>query len=129
MAAATVVSAGRADEQEIRLLVDEAQRGELVDEPPVERGLGAEVELLEGLGRGEPGEPQAAGEAALLGRGDLDVEQVVQQLGVAGLVALGRLERGGEMLGRGGELEVGQVAAQLLVAGVLVHRATFAIRA
>jgi hypothetical protein len=34
------------------------------------------------------------------------------------------------VLGRGGELEVGQVGAQLLVGGVLVHRpATFAIRA
>jgi len=124
-----LAGAGRPDEQEVGLLVDEAQGGELVDEAPIERGLGAEVELLQGLGGWEPGEPQAAGEAALLGRGDLDVEQVVQKLGVAGLVALGALERGRELLGRGGELEVGEVAAELLVAGVLVDRATFAIRA
>jgi hypothetical protein len=91
--------------------------------------LGGEIELLERLGGGEAGEPQPAGEAALFGRGDLDVEQVVQELGVAGLVALGGFEGGGEMLRGGGELEVGQVAAQLLVGGVLVHRATRAMRA
>ena len=76
---------------------------------------------------GEAGEPQAAGEAAFAGRVDLDVEQVVQELGVAGLGLLGLLERGGQLLGCGGELEVGEVAAQLLVGGVLVHRATLAI--
>jgi hypothetical protein len=35
----------------------------------------------------------------------------VQELRVAGLGLLGVLERGGELLGRGGELEVGEVAA------------------
>ncbi len=74
-------------------------------------GLGGEVELLERLGGREPREAQPAGEAALLGRGDLDCEQVVQELGVAGLGLLGLLERGGELLGGGGELQVGQVAA------------------
>jgi hypothetical protein len=91
--------------------------------------LGGEVELLERLGRGEPGEAQPAGEAALFGGLDLDVEQVGEELGVAGLVTLGALEGGGEVFGGGGELEVGQVAAQPLVGGVLVHRATLAMRA
>jgi hypothetical protein len=52
--------------------------------------LGGEVELLQRLVRREPGEPHPAGELALLGGLDLDLEQVVQELGVAGLVALGR---------------------------------------
>jgi hypothetical protein len=39
--------------------------------------LGVEVELFEGLGRWEAGEPQPAGEAAFLGGLDLDGEQVV----------------------------------------------------
>jgi hypothetical protein len=59
--------------------------------------------------------------------GDLDVEQVVQELRLARLGLLGRLERGGQLLGRGGELEVGEVPAKLLVGGVLVHLATLAI--
>jgi hypothetical protein len=42
-------------------------------------------------------------------------KQVVQELGVAGLVALGGLEGGGELVGGGPEAEVVQVLAQLLV--------------
>ncbi len=93
----------------------------------VERGLCGEVELLERFGRWESGEPQSAGEPPFSGRGDFDVEQVMQELGVAGLGLLDLLERGRQLLGGGGELEVGEVAAQLLVGGVLVHRATLAI--
>jgi hypothetical protein len=44
--------------------------------------LGVEVELLERLVLWEAREPQASVEAALLGRGDLDREQVVQEPGV-----------------------------------------------
>jgi hypothetical protein len=51
----------------------------------------------------------------------------VQELGVAGLGLLRIIEGGGELFGGGGELEIGEVAAQLLVGGVLVHRATLAI--
>jgi hypothetical protein len=51
----------------------------------------------------------------------------VQELGVAGLGLLCRFEGGGQLLGGGGELEVGEVPAQLLVGGVLVHLATRAI--
>ena len=61
-----LADAGRPDGEQVGLLFDEPQRRELVDEAAIERGLGAEVELLERLGRREPGEPQAAGEAALL---------------------------------------------------------------
>jgi hypothetical protein len=43
----------------------------------------------------------------------------VQELRVAGLDLLCRLERGGELLGRGGELEVGEMATQLLQSTIL----------
>ena len=75
-----------------------------LDERTVDAGLGGEVELLQRLGRRESGEPHPPSELALLGRVDLDLEQVVQELRVAGLVLLGLLERGGEVLRDGGEL-------------------------
>jgi hypothetical protein len=106
-----LADAGRADGENVGLLFDEPQRRELVDEATIDRRLRGEVELLQRLGRGEPGEPQPAGEAAFSGRVDLDVEQVVQELRVAGLGLLRRFERCRELLGRGGELEVGEVAA------------------
>ena len=82
---------------------------------------------------GSFGEPHPAGELALLGRVDLDLEQVVQELGVARLVLLGVLERGGELVGGRGELEVGEMLAEVLVAwracSSLTSAGRFAIRA
>jgi acetyl esterase/lipase len=69
------------------------------------------MRTCERLGRREAGEPHPAGEPWLLGRVELDLEQVVQELRVARLVLLRVLERGGEVLGDRGELEVGQVGA------------------
>jgi hypothetical protein len=83
---------GRPDQEHVGLLLDEAQRGELLDEPAVERGLGREVELLERLVRGKAREAQPPVEAPALGRLDLDGEQVVQELLVARLRALGAVE-------------------------------------
>jgi hypothetical protein len=120
---------GRADQQHVGFLLDEPQRRELVHQGAVDAGLRGEVELLQRLGRREPGEPHPAGETALLGRLHLDVEQVVQELRVPRLVLLRLLERGGELLGHRGQLQIGEMAAKVLVAGVLVHRATLAIRA
>jgi hypothetical protein len=88
----------------------------------VDSGLGGEVELLQRLGRRESGEPHPAGEPALLGRLHLDIEQVVQERRIPRLVLLGLLQRGGEMLGDRGQLQVGEVRAEALVGGVLVHR-------
>jgi hypothetical protein len=50
---------------------------------------------------GQLGEPQPASEATLLDRVDLAGEQVVQELGVAGLGRLGVLERAGDLVGDG----------------------------
>jgi hypothetical protein len=65
---------GRADQECVCFLLDEAQRRELVHEALVDGGLGAEVEFLERLGGGESGHAQATGELALLGCRDLDRE-------------------------------------------------------
>ena len=45
-----LAGAGRPDRKNVGLLFDEPQRGELVDEATIERWLGGEVEVLEGLG-------------------------------------------------------------------------------
>jgi hypothetical protein len=113
--------AGRADQQHVGLLLDEPQGGELVDEPAVQSGLCVVVELLERLVLWEAREPQAPVEPALLGRCDLDRQQLVQEAGVGQLVGLGVLERGGKLLGDRSELEVGELLAQLLV-DVVGHR-------
>jgi hypothetical protein len=113
-----LADAGRPDQQRVGLVVDEAQRREVLDEAAVQGRLGVEVELLERPARGQLGEAQPASEAALLDGVDLGGEQVVQELGVAGLVALGLLERGGELLGDRWEAQVGQMLSELLVDGV-----------
>ena len=80
--------------------------------------MGGEVELLDRLARGQLGEPQPALQAALLDGVDFGGEQGVEELGVAGLVALGRFERRREPFGDRRQPQVGEVLAQLLVEGV-----------
>ena len=80
---------------------DEPQGRELFDEPAVQRRLGVEVELLERLVLREAREAQAPVEPALLGRRDLDRQQIGKEPRVAGLGGLGQLERAGELLGDG----------------------------
>ena len=107
-----LANAGRADQQTVGFLLDEPEGREVLDEPAVEGGLRGEVELLECLVGGEPGEPHPAVEAALLAGGDLGREQVVQELGVARLVALGGLQGRCERVGRGAELQVREMCSR-----------------
>ena len=86
-----LADSGRPDQQGIGLLLDEPKRGELIDQAPAQRRLGGEVELLERLGLREVGEAQPPVQSALLGGLDLDVQQIVQELGVARLILLGSL--------------------------------------
>jgi len=97
-----LANAGRPDDDQIGSLIDEAQRGEVFDQAPVERGLGAEVELLDRFARRELGEAQASLEAALFDGVDFGGEQLVQELGVAGFVVFGGFQRWGEPVGDGG---------------------------
>jgi len=100
-----------ADQQDIGFVLDEAQRGEVFDQAPIQGWLGAEVELIEGAPRGQLGKAQSALQAALLDRGDFVGEQVVQELGVGGLVALSVFERGRESLGDSAQAQVMHVRA------------------
>ncbi len=110
--------ARRADQQDVRAVVDEPQRREVLDQAPIQRGLGGEVELLERLARRQLGEPQPALQSTLLDGGDFGGEQVAQELGVAGRVLSGVRERGGEAFGDCAQAQVGEVLAQLMVGGV-----------
>ena len=59
-----------------------------------------------------------------VGGGDLDGEEPFEERGVAELVRGGVVELGGQGLGGGGEPQLGEVAAQLLVDRGLAHRVT-----
>jgi hypothetical protein len=61
--------------------------------------------------------------AARFGGGDLDVQQPLEERGVAELDVGGVVELGGQRFGRGAETQVGEVAAQTLIDGVLAHDA------
>jgi hypothetical protein len=84
--------------------------------------LRSEVELLKRLVSGEFGESHPAIEAALLRRGDFGREQVVQELRVAGLFALGDVQGRCERVGCGTQFQVGEMAAELLVDRVGAHQ-------
>jgi hypothetical protein len=74
-------------------------------------------------GGGQAGEATPAGQAPFLGAGHLDAQQPGQEGAVAELLPAGVLELGGEGLGGGGQTQVGEVPAQLLVHALLAHRA------
>ena len=86
-------------------------------------GLGVVVEVLQGGGGGQAGEPQPAGQAAGLGGVDLEGEQPFQGGGQRQSFGGGVVEDGGQVLGGGVQLERGEVAAQLLVEAGLRRRA------
>ena len=104
-----LADAGRSDQKQIGLLLDEAERRQLLDHLAVERGLGVVVDLGERLGGREAGEAQPAFEPAPLGRLDLDREQPLEEASVGGLLALGLLERRREPLGGRAQAQVGEV--------------------
>jgi hypothetical protein len=84
--------------------------------------LGGEVEVGQGPGLGQAGEPQPAGQPAGLGGFDLQLQQPFQRGGQRQLLDAGLVQHPRQLLGGGVELEVVQVGAQLLVAARLAHR-------
>jgi hypothetical protein len=75
----------------------------------------------------ETGVSDSADRAELLGGADLEAEQALQEGGVAEALLGGALQLLGQALGSGGEPQVGEVGAELLVdGGLLAHRATWA---
>ena len=100
----------------LALLLDEAQRREVVDEAAVEGGLGVEVELLERLAGGKLAKRSRPSRRRCSVACDLGGEQVVRGTACSeGLSRSAASSAGGELLGGGGEAQVGEVRAQLLV--------------
>jgi hypothetical protein len=84
--------------------------------------LGVEVEVVEPPRGGQASETLEAGVAARFGGGHFSVEEHLEERGVAELVRAGVVEHAGQRFGRGGEAQVGELGAQLLVDGVLAHQ-------
>jgi hypothetical protein len=59
--------------------------------------------------------------AAGFGGGDFDVEEPLEERGVAEVLLGGVVEFGRQRFGRCGETEVGEMATQLLIGRVLRH--------
>jgi hypothetical protein len=89
------IDAGRPDEQHVGGVLEEPQRGELVDELAVDARLGVEVEVVEPPGGGQVGEAFQAGVTAGFGGGDLDIEEPFQERRVRQLVVVGVVEFAG----------------------------------
>ena len=96
-----------------------------MDELAVDRRLGVEVEVGQLPGRGQAREAGQAGLPAGLGGGDLDRQEAFQERGMAEAGG-GVVELGGQRLGRGGQPQLGEVTAQLLVDRRLAHPVTSA---
>ena len=67
--------------------------------------------------------------AAGFGGGDLDVEEPFKERGVAELRLGGVVELAGQRFGGGGEPQVGEMAAELLIGRVVAHEALPSTRA
>jgi hypothetical protein len=112
---------GLAQEHDGAVLLDEPQRGQVLDELPVDRRLEVVVELLEAAHVGEPGIAQPGGQAPVGGGSHLFGHHRRQVLDVAPVLLLGPVGDRGEALGRPGQLQVAEVVLQLLVGGGLGH--------
>jgi hypothetical protein len=80
---------------DVGLGLDEGQRGQVADLANVEIGLEGEIELLQGLVVGQPGQLERVAEPAGLAQPELLLEQQVEEVQVAHALALGA---GGELV-------------------------------
>ena len=109
---------GLAEEQDGTVLLDEPERGQVVEQLAVEGGLELEVEVGQRPAEREAGEAQACRELPVDRGGCLLPDHPGQELDVAPLLGLGFLGQGGEALGRAVEPQVPEVVFQLLIEGV-----------
>ena len=89
-----LADSGRADEQHVGRVGEVGACCEFPHEFLIDGGLGGEVEVFELPGRGEVSEPHPAVPAAGFGGFDLDLEQLLEELGVAKLALAGCFEVG-----------------------------------
>ena len=86
---------GRSDQQHVGRGLEVAAGAELSEQGPVDARGGVEVEVVEGGAGGEVREAEPAGEAAGVGRGDLDGEQPLEGVGEAPALGLGLVKDAG----------------------------------
>ena len=80
------------EEEDVAVLPDEAAGGELEYLPPIDRGVEAEVEVLDCAGVPEAGGLDAALDGAVIADGELIGDDELEELGMAERVSLGLLE-------------------------------------
>ena len=100
---------GRPEQGDVAVGCDERERGEVADLADVEIGLEGEVELLEGLVVGQPGQLQRGAEPAPFAQAEFFAEDGVDELAVAHAVGLGAVDEQVEVLGQVREPESGGV--------------------
>ncbi len=83
--------------------------GELVDQVPVDAGCDVVVEVGQGGRGGQAGEPEPAGQAAGLGGGHLDLQEMFQGCGQRQSFGGRGVQDGGEVFGGVVQLEDGEV--------------------
>ena len=108
-------AAGLAEEQDRSAGLHEPQRGEVVDEGPVDARLELEIELRDGLAEREAGVAQPGREAPVAGGVGLLGDQAGEELDVGPVVAAGVLGERREHLAGPVELQVAEVVFDLLI--------------
>ena len=115
-----LADAGRAEQGDVGLGVDERQGGEVADLAGVEVGLEREVELVQGLVVRQPGQLQRVAEPAAFAQPEFFLEHQVDEVEVAHLGGLGAVDELGDGVGQVGQAEPGgvvtdPVGGQLLI--------------
>jgi hypothetical protein len=109
-----LADAGRSEQQDVLLLLEETERSELGDARPVERRLKGEVEAVERAQSRKARELERIADAAALASGELFLEEPVEQVRVGPGLLLGLVEHAVELLLEGDEAEAAEVVVETL---------------
>jgi hypothetical protein len=120
--------AGWTEQQDVLAVVEEAEGSELGDGLPGHLGLGLEVELFEGLVPGQSRQLEVGLHAALEACGELDVEELVEDLDAELLSLLGTFEYGIERAESRFHLEFLELLTDTFIAEGGAHRTPWARR-
>jgi len=104
-----------AEEEDGSVLVDEPQRGQVLDELAIDRGLELVVEVVDAAPVREPCVTRPGGEAPVAIGGGLLGDQPGEELDVGPVDGLGLLGEGGEHARGGVQLQVAEVDFDLFV--------------
>jgi hypothetical protein len=104
----TLAGTGRAQDQNVVVLVQPTAAGEAVDQAAVETARGAVVDILEAGGLAQPGKAQALGERGVVALDGLAIDQYRQALVEAEAITVGQALLLLERLGHAGEAQAAQ---------------------